>query len=37
MQTEDDDDDLYGDQKSSEIKCGKELCDMATIFGQKNH
>ena len=28
-------DDLYGGQRSSEGKCGK-LCDMATIFGQKN-
>ena len=35
MQTENDDD-LYGGQRSSEVKCGK-LCDMATIFGQKNH
>ena len=35
MQTENDDDDLYGGQRSSEVKCGK-LCDMATIFGQKN-
>ena len=34
MQTEDDDD-LYGGQRS-EVKCGK-LCDMATIYGQKNH
>ena len=34
MQTENDDD-LYGGQRSSEVKCGK-LCDMATIFGQKN-
>ena len=33
MQTENDDD-LYGGQRSSEVKCGK-LCDMATIFGQK--
>ena len=32
MQTEDDDDDLFGGQRSSEVKCGK-LCDMATIFG----
>ena len=30
MQTENDDD-LYGGQRSSEVKCGK-LCDMATIF-----
>ena len=29
------DDDLYGGQRSSEVKCGK-LCDMTTIFGQKN-
>ena len=29
------DDDLYGGQGSSEVKCVK-LCDMATIFGQKN-
>ena len=35
METENDDD-LYGGQRSSEVKCGK-LCDMATIFGQKNH
>ena len=28
------DDDLYGGQRSSEVKCGK-LCDMATIFGKK--
>ena len=35
MQTENDDD-LYGGQRSSQVKCGK-LCDMATIFGQKNH
>ena len=34
MQTENDDD-LYGGQRSSEVKCGKQ-CDMATIFGQKN-
>ena len=34
MQTENDDD-LYGIQRSSVVKCGK-LCDMATIFGQKN-
>ena len=34
MQIENDDD-LYGGQRSSEVKCGK-LCDMATIFGQKN-
>ena len=33
MQTENDD--LYGGQRSSEVKCGN-LCDMATIFGQKN-
>ena len=29
------DDDLHGVQRSSEVKWGK-LCDMATIFGQKN-
>ena len=29
------DDHLYGSQRSSEVKSGK-LCDMATIFGQKN-
>ena len=29
------DDDLYGVQRSSEVKCGK-LCDMSTIFGEKN-
>ena len=34
MQAENDDD-LYGGQRSSEVKCGK-LCDTATIFGQKN-
>ena len=34
MQAENDDD-LYGGQRSSEVKCGK-LCDMTTIFGQKN-
>ena len=34
MQTENDDD-LYGGQRSSEAKCGK-LCGKATIFGQKN-
>ena len=35
MQTENDNG-LYGGQRSSEFKCGK-LCDMglATIFGQK--
>ena len=33
MQTENDND-LYGGQRSSEFKCGK-LCDIATIFGQK--
>ena len=27
--------DLYGGQRSSEVKCIK-LCDRATIFGQKN-
>ena len=34
MQAENDDD-LDGGQRSSEVKWGK-LCDMATIFGQKN-
>ena len=34
MQAENDDD-LYGGQRSSEVKWVK-LCDMATIFGQKN-
>ena len=33
MQAEDDD--LYGSQRSSEVKCSK-LRDMTTIFGQKN-
>ena len=33
MQAENDDD-LDGGQRSSEVKWGK-LCDMATIFGQK--
>ena len=33
MQAENDDD-LDGGQRSSEVKCGK-LCAMATIFGQK--
>ena len=33
MQTENDDD-LYGGQRLSEVKCGK-LCDMAIVFGQK--
>ena len=32
MQAENDDD-LYGGQRSSEVKCSK-LCDMTTIFGQ---
>ena len=31
-----DEDDLHGDQKSSEVKCGK-LCALATKLGQKNH
>ena len=35
MQAENDDD-LDGGQRSSEVKWGK-LCAMATIFGQKNH
>ena len=34
MQAENDDD-LDGGQRSSEVKWGKQ-CDMATIFGQKN-
>ena len=34
MQAENDDDDLDGGQRSSEVKWGK-LCAMATIFGQK--
>ena len=34
MQAENDDD-LDGGQRSSEVKWGK-LCDMGTIFGQKN-
>ena len=34
MQAENDDG-LYGGQRSSEVKWGK-LCDVATIFGQKN-
>ena len=34
MQAENDDD-LDGGQRSSEVKWVK-LCDMATIFGQKN-
>ena len=34
MQAENDDD-LDGGQRSSEVKYGK-LCDMTTIFGQKN-
>ena len=35
MQAENNDD-LDGGQRSSEVKWGK-LCDMATIFGQKKH
>ena len=35
MQAKNDDDDLYGGQRSSEVKCGKQ-CAMATIFVQKN-
>ena len=35
MQAENDDD-LDGGQRSSEVKWGK-LCAMATIFGQKKH
>ena len=34
MQAENDDDDLDGGQRSSEVKWVK-LCAMATIFGQK--
>ena len=34
MQAENDDD-LDGGPRSSEVKCG-ELCDMATIVDQKN-
>ena len=34
MQAENDDDDLDGGQRSSEVKWGK-LCAMATILGQK--
>ena len=34
MQAENDDD-LYGAQRSSEVKWDN-LCDMTTIFGQKN-
>ena len=34
MQAENDDD-LNGGQRSSEVKYGK-LCAMATIFGQRN-
>ena len=34
MQTENDDD-PYGGQRSSEVKCGK-VCATATIFGQKS-
>ena len=33
MQSENDDNDLDGGQRSSEVKWGK-LCAMATIFGQ---
>ena len=32
---DDDDDDLHGGQRSSEVKCGK-LCAMATKPRQKN-
>ena len=35
MQTENDDD-LDGGQRSSEVKGGK-VCAMAAIFGQKKH
>ena len=34
MQAENDDE-LDGGQRSSEVKCGK-LCAMATIFGQRS-
>ena len=34
MQAKNDDDDLDGGQRSSEVKWGK-LCAMATIFGPK--
>ena len=34
MNAENDDDDLDGGQRSSEVKSGK-LCAMAAIFGQK--
>ena len=32
---DDDDDDLHGGQRSSEVK-GSKLCDMVTKLGQKN-
>ena len=35
MQAENDDD-LYGDQRSSEVKCGN-LCAMATMERQVKH
>ena len=35
MQVYDDDDDLHGGQRSSEVKCGK-LCTIITKLGQKN-
>ena len=35
LMQDENDNDLDGGQRSSEVKCGK-LCDMATIFGQKN-
>ena len=35
MQAENDND-LYGGHRSSEVKRGK-LCAMATLFGQKKH
>ena len=34
MQAKNDDDDLHGGQRSSEVKYN--ICAMATIFGQKN-
>ena len=35
MRVYDDDDDLHGGQRSSEVKCGK-LCTMAIKLGRKN-
>ena len=34
MQAKNDDDDLRGGQRSTEVKYGN-ICAMATIFGQK--